>query len=201
MESRFSPSERRLNIGCGEDKKAGYINIDWQASVQPDVLHDLNLLPYPFENTSFDYIEMSHILEHLNRPFEIMREVHRILKPGGLLVIRVPHFSRGFTHAEHAHGFDITFPYYFNKHFTKSGYIGVDFDLEHMELRWMAFFHLLPYLHISPPVVWLLKGLNTLISTLANISPTGCSRLWCFWVGGFEEIQFNFRKPNELTSS
>ena len=42
-----------------------------------------------------------------------MREIHRITKPGGTVRIWVPHFSRGFTHAEHKSGFDVTFPYYF----------------------------------------------------------------------------------------
>ncbi len=63
-------------------------------------------------------VEASHLLEHLDRPFLAMKEMHRILKPGGQLIIKVPHFSRGFTHAEHAHGFDVTFPNYFNKKFS-----------------------------------------------------------------------------------
>lgn len=188
-----SQSHKKLNLGCGEDKKPGYVNIDWQASVDPDVVHDLNSLPYPFIDNSFDLVEANHVLEHLDKPFNIMREFHRILKPGGNLIIKVPHFSRGFTHAEHCHGFDVTFPFYFNKDYTKSGFIGAEFQLTYMRLRWMAFFNLLKNMGYNPIIIGLLKIPNAVITFLANISPSFCSRVWCFWVGGFEEIEYRFR--------
>lgn len=183
-----------MNLGCGEDRKEGYVNVDWQSSVQPDVVHDLNSLPYPFADGSFDEIFASHILEHLDRPFAVMKEFHRLLAPGGKLIIKVPHFSRGFTHSEHAHGFDVGFPFYFNPTFTKSGYVGVSFRLESMKLRWMAFFHLLRSMGYSPAIIALLKIPNAVITWLANLSPAFCSRIWCFWVGGFEEIEYRFTR-------
>ena len=183
---------KKLNLGAGEDFRAGYVNIDWQKETHPDVVHDLNALPYPFSDGEFDLIEASHVLEHLDRPFFVMRELHRILKPGGTLIVKVPHFSRGFTHAEHAHGFDLSFPLYFNPTFTKSGYFGVPFRSVKTELHWMAFFHLLPSMGYGPVVIGTLRLLNTIISFLANLSPGLASRIWCFWVGGFEEIEFIF---------
>jgi SAM-dependent methyltransferase len=171
----------------------GYVNVDWQTSVSPDVQVDLNLLPLPFDSNSVDEIRAHHIIEHLNRPFEIMKEFHRILKPNALISIKVPHFSRGFTHAEHCHGFDVTFPYYFSPTFTKSGYVGVEFRLEKLCLRWLSFFELLEIVKIHPMVIFLLKILNGIFTPLANISPSFCSRIWCFWVGGFDEIEFEFR--------
>ena len=183
---------KKLNLGAGESKKEGYINIDWSELAKPDKIHDLNVCPYPFEDNSFDLIEASHVLEHLDKPFTIMKELHRISKPGGKIIIKVPHFSRGFTHAEHNHGFDITFPQYFNKNFTKSGYLGFEFELESMRLQWMAFFHLLPYFGYKKPLITTLKGFNLVISKLANLSPAFCSRIWCYWLGGFEEIKFIF---------
>lgn len=110
----------------------------------------------------------------------------------GRLVIKVPHFSRGFTHAEHKSGFDMMFPYYFNRNFTKSGYFGVDFKHEKTILRWMAFFHIMKDIGINPAVIGLLRGVSAVISLLANLSPQFCSRIWCFWVGGFEEVEFRF---------
>lgn len=184
--------QKKLNLGCGEVKKEGYVNLDRQISVKPDIIHDLNIFPYPFLDSHFDLIEAFHILEHLDRPFLAMKELHRILKPGGRLIIKVPHFSRGFTHAEHAHGFDITFPLYFNKNFTKSGFFGVEFRLEKMKLHWSAFFHLLPNFGYGKITIGILKIADKLISFLANVSPTFCSRIWCYWVGGFDEIEFEF---------
>ncbi|MFH1523287.1 MAG: methyltransferase domain-containing protein [Patescibacteria group bacterium] len=183
---------KKLNLGAGVDRKEGYINIDWNKMTNPDVLHNLNVFPYPFPDNSFELIQVSHILEHLDKPFLVMKELHRILQPKGKLIIKVPHFSRGFTHAEHAHGFDITFPLYFNKSFTKSGFFGVEFDLQKLKLSWLSFFHLLPSMGYGLAAIKILKILNKVISFLANLSPSFCSRIWCFWVGGFDQMEFIF---------
>lgn len=185
---------KKLNLGAGEDRKEGYINVDWSPLTKPDVVHDLNTFPYPFENEAFEKIEAFHVLEHLDKPFNVMKELHRILKPGGVLHVKVPHFSRGFSHAEHAHGFDVTFPLYFNPNFTKSGYYGVSFELKSLRLSWLAFFHLLPYMGYGPVLIGFLRGVNKIVSGLANISPAFTSRMWCYWVGGFDEIEFIFTK-------
>jgi len=183
---------KKLNLGCGESKKEGFINVDWQSSVAPEVSHNLNIFPYPFDDNTFDVIEAFHILEHLDKPFSVMKELHRILKPGGTLEIRVPHFSRGFTHAEHTHGFDITFPLYFNKNFTKSGYLGFEFELGSMKLNWLAFFHLMHFMGYGKTLISILKFMSSIISFFANANKAFCSRIWCFWVGGFDEIEFHF---------
>ncbi|MFA5841394.1 MAG: methyltransferase domain-containing protein [Candidatus Paceibacterota bacterium] len=185
---------KKLNLGCGVSRKEGYVNIDWQKETNPDVVHNLNVFPYPFPDDFFDSIEASHILEHLNSPFDVMRELRRILKKGGSLYIKVPHFSRGFTHAEHTHGFDVTFPLYFNKNFTKSGFFGVEFDLDMMKLHWLAFFHLMPYMGYGSTTIFILRIMNSVVSFFANLSPAFASRIWCFWVGGFDEVEFWFHK-------
>lgn len=183
----------KLNIGCAGFKKPGYINVDWQSIVEPDVNHDLNVFPYPFKDHQFEEIEAYHILEHLDRPFEVMRELHRILKPGGVLRIKVPHFSRGMTHPEHSHGFDVTFPNYFNPRYKAIGYYGVNYELVRMYLNWHAFPHIMKEMGAGPVSRGVIAVLNYLFTGAANISPNLCSRLWCFWVGGFEEIYFEFR--------
>ena len=42
---------------------------------------------------SFDLVILCHVLEHLSQPAETLREIHRILRPGGRLVVTVPNFS------------------------------------------------------------------------------------------------------------
>jgi SAM-dependent methyltransferase len=186
---------KKLNLGCGADKKVGYVNIDWNDFVKPDVMYNLNEVPYPFADSTFDLIEAFHVLEHLDRPFIIMKELHRILKPGGQLIIKVPHFSRGLSHAEHTHGFDVTFPMFFNRELTKaafSGYFGVDYRLLDLRMKWLAFLYILPSLGYGKTIIKVLDVVNRFISFLANLHPQFCSRIWCFWVGGFEEIEFQF---------
>ena len=180
----------KLNIGSGEYPKAGFINVDYYSVTKPDIEHDLNQFPYPFEADFFDHIESDHCLEHLQNPFAVMKEIHRIAKNNATVIIRVPHFSRGFTHAEHKAGFDVTFPYYFQKNF-KGGYQGVEFISKKVRLHWFA----QPYFKktvLSPAQYYPALIMGKWFDLIAGISPFICSRLWCFWVGGFEEVEFYF---------
>jgi len=56
-----------------------------------DIVHDLNEFPYPFKDDFADYIYMLHVLEHLENPYKVLVECHRILKNEGVLDIIVPH--------------------------------------------------------------------------------------------------------------
>lgn len=184
---------KKLNLGCGQFRKEGYINVDISPLSQADVIHNLEEFPYPFQDNTFDLIEADHILEHLTDPFCAMTEFKRIARPGGQIHIRVPHFSRGFTHPEHKRGFDITFPYYFDDNFP-GGYTGTRLILHKARFHWFG----QPYLMKRLLPAWLyypLRVLGNLLDTLANVAPLFCSRVWCFWVGGFHEIEFLFEKP------
>lgn len=190
--SSHNSGPMRLNLGSGEDRHPGFLSIDWNSFSGADILQDLNRFPYPFAESSIDEIHAFHILEHLDRPFDVMRELHRILKPGGLLHVKVPHFSRGFTHPEHSHGFDITFPLYFDARMTRFGYFGVHFKLEAQRLRWFAFPHLMRAMGYSRVIITALTGIGAVLSFVANLSPGFASRVWCYWVGGFDEIDMRF---------
>lgn len=183
----------RLNLGCGRYPKDGFLNVDWVKTPGVDVVHDLTRLPYPFDSGHFSVIEADHVLEHLPEVFEVMAELHRLLRPGGRLILRVPHFSRGFSHPEHKRGFDATFPYYFDPNFP-GGYTGTHFECEKVTMRWFA----QPYLKksvLSKPMYTVGKLVGEAVDKAANLSPLVCSRLWCYYVGGFEEIEFIMRKP------
>ena len=184
------PSIRKLNLGCGEFKKEGYINVDYGAFSSPDLTHNLEEIPYPFSESKFDLIEADHVLEHLADPFSVMRKIHRIAKDKSTVIIRTPHFSRGFSHPEHKRGFDVSFPLYFRKSFV-GGYQGCEFDLKVLSLRWFA----QPDLkrrHFSVLTFNALRAIGFVIDLFANLSPEICSRIRCYWVGGFEEIEYVF---------
>lgn len=184
-------SPAKLNVGCGKFKKEGYVNVDSYANFNPDVLWDLDVVPYPFPANSFDRIEADHVLEHLTKPFDVIREFHRIAKPGARIEIRVPHFSRGFSHPEHRSGFDVSLPYYFNPKFSARYEDDVVLDLTSMRMHWSSQPHIKKII-LSPIVYHAYFFIGAIISFFANLSTTFCSRVWCFWVGGFEEIEYIF---------
>jgi SAM-dependent methyltransferase len=179
---------RKLNVGCGEFRKDGYVNLDIRADVGAEIVHDLQVFPYPIPDNEFDLVEADHVLEHLSDPFMVMKELHRITKRGGVVVIRAPHFSRGFSHPEHKRGFDVSFPLYFEPRF-KGGYQGVAFEVKEVRLAWFAQKYL-KRATLSTFQYHAGAALGAVLSFLANLSPFACSRLWCYWVGGFEEIMF-----------
>ncbi len=137
MQSKEPKKLTKLNLGCGAFKKEGYVNLDCYGHLKPDIAHNLNSIPYPFPDNNFELIEADHVLEHLEDVFGVMKELRRIMKPGGVLAVKVPHFSRGFTHPEHKRGFDVSFPYYFDPSF-KGGYCGSEFACDKVKLRWFA---------------------------------------------------------------
>lgn len=188
----MSGSLKKLNLGSGAYYKKGFVNVDFRTDAKPDVVHDLNKFPYPFKEGQFDLIEGDHVLEHLDHPFKVMSELHRMLAKGGKLILRVPHFSRGFTNVDHKRGYDATFAYYFDRQ-KKPWYCGTPFTLERVKLTWYAQPELKKQV-VSAPVNAIGFSFGTVIDFFANLSPLFCSRLWCYWVGGFEQIEFTFRK-------
>lgn len=111
----------RLNIGCGKDIKKDWINLDIVKNKGIDIVHDLNDLPLPFDNNTFDYILCQDILEHVNF-VPLINEIHRMLKQKGKLEIRVPHFTSklNFEDPTHKYQFSIrTFDYFIKNDFFK----------------------------------------------------------------------------------
>ncbi len=54
---------------------------------------DLNVERLPWPDESFDAVTAWCVLPHLENPFHAVREVRRVMKPGGLFVFTVPHLS------------------------------------------------------------------------------------------------------------
>jgi predicted SAM-dependent methyltransferase len=104
----LSPSVRMLEMGCGPKRIWPHSTaIDVNPRSKADVVHDLNQTPWPFADNTFDFVTAEHVLEHLRDIIAIVEEVHRILKPGGLWLVEVPHFSSHHYHTDptHTHAF------------------------------------------------------------------------------------------------
>lgn len=88
---------KRLNLGCGFDKREGWINADNFRECTPDLLFDIESTPWPIQESEFDHILMKHVLEHVGATFDnfanIMRELYRVIVPSGIIEIHVPHFK------------------------------------------------------------------------------------------------------------
>ena len=95
--------QKKLDLGCGKNKIRGTIGIDFNPSTQADVVHDLTIFPYPFEDNLFEEIYCRHILEHLPNLIAVMEELHRIAKPGCRIFVEVPYWSshRAFKDPTH----------------------------------------------------------------------------------------------------
>ncbi len=89
-----------LDVGCGRkpyrDLFPGvtrYVGIDFDTPVTrglgcADLLYDGRR--FPLGDATFDAVLCSQVLEHVFTPEEFVRELHRVLRPGGLLLLTVP---------------------------------------------------------------------------------------------------------------
>jgi len=81
----------KLNLGCGRDYRNGWVNVDVRRNIFTDVVHDLDVLPYPFKDNTFDEVLLSHILEHIKDPISTLKEIIRISKSRARIIVKVPH--------------------------------------------------------------------------------------------------------------
>ncbi len=65
-----------------------YVILDKVPDYHPDIVGDVHNLPLP--DNSVDAVLCLHLLEHVEEPQKAMKEIYRVLKPGGYLYIDVP---------------------------------------------------------------------------------------------------------------
>jgi SAM-dependent methyltransferase len=102
---------KSLDLGCGPIVRNPYqadqvFGIDLVGEETDHVkIVDLAIEPIPFKDSTFDFITAFDFLEHVPRliyidrnrihPFiELMNEIHRVLKPGGLFLAHIPAYPR-----------------------------------------------------------------------------------------------------------
>lgn len=86
-------SPRILDVGCGVKKFTGSIGIDNNPRTKADVLCDLDHFPYPFRDNSFDQLRAIHVIEHVADVIRTMEEFHRLVRPGGNVILETPHYT------------------------------------------------------------------------------------------------------------
>jgi SAM-dependent methyltransferase len=172
-------SEKVLNLGCGDKHLAGAVNVDSRESVKPDVLHDLTQFPWPFDDSSFDRVEMIDVIEHLPDTIRTMEEIHRVARKGAIVHLATPHFTsnNAYTDPTHLHRFG----YFTFDHFT-----GNALYVQYSGVR---------YAYRDRKIIFLPARTNALIRRVANRWPVFYeTRLCWLWPAWFLAIELKVVK-------
>jgi predicted SAM-dependent methyltransferase len=101
---RPAPPLLKLNIAGGQQRMDGWTNIDIAKIPETDIVHDLNVMPWPLKDNSVEEALCSHYVEHIptlcaccsgkqNPFFAFLDELYRIMIPGGKVTVISPYWS------------------------------------------------------------------------------------------------------------
>lgn len=170
-----------LDVGCGINKYPGAIGIDRIPGSRADVLVDIDRLPYPFRDRSFDQVRAVHVIEHVDDVIRTMEEFHRLLRKGGSVFVATPHYTDFSSFCDPTHRWHLnsySFRYFGEDHAGFGYYSGCRFRERKVHLRLLAF--------------WRYLGFEWLVNHLPRFR-----RFWehylCFVVRG-KVIEFELEK-------
>ena len=92
-----------LELGCGPKKAPGRIGIDRLDLPTVDIIADLEQGLVFLPDNSVDEIHSESVLEHIDDLESLMREIWRVLRPGGRHTLFVPHFSNPYYYSDPTH--------------------------------------------------------------------------------------------------
>jgi SAM-dependent methyltransferase len=86
-----SNSIKKLQVGAGRNPLPGWLNTDYEPTANSIIFLDATT-PFPFNDAAFDYVFSEHMIEHISylEGIIMMKEVFRVLKPGGKVRIATP---------------------------------------------------------------------------------------------------------------
>ncbi len=84
-------SVRKLHLGAGSNILADWLNADY-FPIKSQVVHFDATKKFQFDSNIFDFALNEHMIEHIPYPSarNMLQEIHRVLKPGGVLRISTP---------------------------------------------------------------------------------------------------------------
>lgn len=132
---------KQLNLGCGQKYADGYVNCDSNPKVKADFYFDLESPNWPLPSNHFEYVVLSHVLEHLGKGyFTTIQELYRVCKDNALIEIKVPHHLCWTFHNDPTHKRPITLGglQMFDLSYEKNELavqLGVNFKISEYEFR------------------------------------------------------------------
>lgn len=99
------PEPIKLDLGCGPNKRPGFLGVDQTAFVGVDHVLDLRETPWPWPDDSVSEAHSSHFLEHLraHERMAFFNELYRVLVNGGTCQIIVPHWASCRAYGDMTH--------------------------------------------------------------------------------------------------
>jgi SAM-dependent methyltransferase len=174
-----------LNLGCGKNKLDGtspgdeVIGLDIEKLPGIDVVWNLEKTPMPFKDGEFDIVICNYVLEQIQNFFPLMKEIHRIVKLGGLVKIKVAFYSSWSQYNDPLHVRSFSY-YSFNRfdpshtrHYRKE-YYGVYFKIRKRRFNF---------------AVGSTKILNPIINPIVNAYPRFYSRFLA-WILPCVDLEF-----------
>src|SRR6185437_12988876 len=154
-----------LNLGCGNKHVENAVNLDVTGNTNPDVIHDLNQLPWPFSENRFVEVRAFDVIEHLSDVIATMEEIHRVCRNGAIVKITLPHFScsNAYTDPTHRHQF---------------GWLSFDYVTGEHEF---SFYTRARFRKVTSRIIFYPTILNKIVGRLANAFPQKYERRWA-WV-------------------
>jgi len=92
----------RLNLGCCNDYRPGWLNVDKSLQFKADEYFDLED-PWPLNNSIATEVIAFHVVEHIKNICLFMREAHRVLAKDGTLHIKAPWWSGHWAAGDPTH--------------------------------------------------------------------------------------------------
>lgn len=138
---------QKINLGCGDDKRDGWWNVDVDETRDPDQVINLDHSPWNLPSNHFEYALASHVVEHLGDVDAAFEEAARILVDLGTLEVRMPLGRDARTDPTHRREWTYDTPEFYSCAHRRSWGPDTDFKLVAREVRgWFVG----PHYHLNP---------------------------------------------------
>jgi SAM-dependent methyltransferase len=136
---QIAPPATVLDLGAGSvpyaplfDSSINYVSVDLEKRYPTRMVADFAHL-LPFSDNAVDAVLCTQVLEHVPDPESVAREIHRVLKPGGIGLVTVPFAWEIHQYPDDCHRFT---PFSLKKLFEDFAKCGVS-NLEPSDMAWL----------------------------------------------------------------